>query len=85
MYVYVCEIYILVFLGHVMYVCLCVVYVCEFCGWSGGMYVCGGLLINIFLFFLKCPQFLSPPVHVPLCSEAVFLKHKAELAYPCSS
>lgn len=80
-YVYVCEVYVLcVCSGYVVYVCLRIVYACEFCVWFGGMYVYGGLLINMLLLKKKCLQFLSPPIHAPLCSRVIFPKHKAELS-----
>lgn len=78
---YVCEVYVLcVCLGYVLFVCLRIVYVCESCVWFGGMYVYGGLLINMLLLKKKCLQFLSPPIHAPLCSRVIFPKHKAELS-----
>lgn len=67
-------------LGYVVYVSLHVVYVREFCVWFGGIYVCWGLLINMFMLHKKCLQFLSPPIQAPRCSRVIFLKHKAKLS-----
>lgn len=64
----------------VLGICVVCVLTYSVCVWFGGMYVYGGLLINMLLLKKKCLQFLSPPIHAPLCSRVIFPKHKAELS-----
>lgn len=63
--------------GELVYMCLCVVCESFVCSLVICMYV---RVTNKYAYVEKiCLQFSSPPIHAPLCSRVIFLKHKAKL------